>query len=169
LSAVLRACQLRRSAFRPLCATLVTALLSVSCSTLPREIGNPLAGRLLLEISPNPIIAEHVEGRTYDFPFDIIMRETGGVDVTIDDFTVDITLLGVVTLFSQKFPATEISRRGYPVEIGSGKFLRFSFRKRKEVPNDLVFRSAIARVTAHTTDTNGRRGETKLEVQVRRR
>ncbi len=144
----------------------VGALILVGCSVVPKESVAPLRGRLELEVEPNPIIATPLGGNWYELNFDIIMREAGGVDVRIEDFTVDALVMKSITVRSQTFPATFITDRGYPSSIRAGKYLQFSFTRRWPLPTELLFSGAAARVTARTIDANGARGEAIVRVGV---
>lgn len=157
----------RRS--RTLCALLFALCSLLRCAAIPREVSPPLRGELVLEIDPNPIVAEKVGEDIYDFPFDIVMREAGGVGVTIEEFTVEVSLARLARVFSQTFPVAEITRRGYPAEVDAGQYLRFNFRTRKSVSSDLMFRGVTAAITVRTIDRNGWRGVSRTRVSVRRR
>ena len=78
---------------------------------MPKESAVPLRGRLDLEVQPNPIIAVPVGDNWYELRFDIVMRETGGVDVRIENFTVEALALRGVPVHSQTYPATFITDR----------------------------------------------------------
>jgi hypothetical protein len=125
-----------------------------------------MKGRLVLEVVPNPITALPVGENLYDLKFDIIMREEGGVGVTIEDFTVEAIAFNALPVKKQTFPATFITDRGFPAQIEAGKYLRFSFTKRWQLPGNLLMSGASARVTARTVDANGRRGESFVRVAV---
>ena len=142
-------------------------MIYAGCAAIPKESVAPLRGRLELEVEPNPIVAVPVGGNWYDLKFDIIMREAGGVDVRIEDFTVDAMALKAIPVRSQTFPAKFITDRGYPDAIRAGKFLRFGFMRRWPLPTELLLAGASARITARTIDANGARGETTIRVGVR--
>lgn len=112
------------------------------------------------------MIAVPVGDDFYELKFDIIMREEGGVGVTIDDFTVEAIAFKTVTVHRQTFPAAYISQRGYPIHIDSGKYLRFSFVRRWQLPTRLLLSGASARVTARTVDDNGVRGESAARIGI---
>src|SRR5207248_9137408 len=125
----------------------ISVLIFAACSMIPRESVAPLRGRLELEVEPNPIVAVPVGGNWYELHFDIIMREAGGVDVRIEDFTVDALAMKAITVRSQTFPAKFITDRGYPDAIRAGKFLRFGFTRRWPLPTELLLTGAAARIT----------------------
>ena len=145
----------------------VAALLIAGCGTLQQESPTVLRGRLVLEVEPNPIVAVEAGEDLYDFRFDIVMREEGGVGVRIEDFTIDAIAFKTVPVRSVTFPASYIVERGYPASIDAGKYLRFSFMRRWQLPGRLLISGASARVTARTIDENGRRDETVVRVAVK--
>src|SRR6267142_1395063 len=82
----------------------ISALILAACAAIPKESVAPMRGRLELEVEPNPIVATPVGGNWYELKFDIIMREAGGVDVRIEDFTVDTIALKAIPVRSPTFP-----------------------------------------------------------------
>jgi hypothetical protein len=145
----------------------IIILILAACSVIPKETATPIRGRLELEVEPNPIVASPVGGNWYELNFDIIMREAGGVDVRIEDFTVDALALKAIPIRSQTFSAKFITDRGYPDAIRAGKYLRFAFTRRWPLPTELLLSGAAARITARMVDANGARGETTIRVGVR--
>jgi hypothetical protein len=144
----------------------MVALLLSACSGLPKEESALLHGHLELEVEPNPLVARPLGDDVYEFAFDIIMRERGGVDVRIEDFTVEAIAFKTIPVRSQTYPASFITSRGYPADIAAGKYLRFSFVKRWKLPTDLLLSGASARITARTVDRDGRRNTSELRVGV---
>lgn len=147
--------------------SLLLALLLAACSSVQTEKPAVLKGQLVLEVDPNPIVATRVSENTWEFPFDIVMREAGGVDLHIESFTIDVYVLGAIHVFSAPYEGSMITQKGYPDRIEAGQFHRFPFRIRRDVPNDILFKGAYADVTAQTLDAMGNRNETKLRVGVR--
>lgn len=146
---------------------LLLALVLTACSSLETEKPAVMKGRLVLEVDPNPIVATRISDKTWEFPFDIVMREAGGVDLQIESFTIDVYVLGAIHVFSAPYEGSMITQKGYPDRIEAGQFHRFQFRIRRAVPNDILFKGAYADVTAQTLDAMGNRAETKLRVGVR--
>lgn len=147
---------------------LVLGILSLlcGCHSFRDESAAPLQGRLVLEVIPNPIEARSVGNDWYELQFDIVMREEGGVGVRIEDFTVEAVAFRTVTVSTQTFPASYITDRGYPASVEAGKYLRFSFTRRWQLPTPLLLSGASARVRARTVDANGVRNESTLRVGV---
>ena len=148
-------------------AILVVVLLA-ACSSVDRETPRPIRGRIVLDTVPNPLVAKSLGGDEYEVAFDLVMREEGGVDTRIEDFTVDAIALGGVVVRSETHPATYITSRGYPANVAAGQFLRFSFVKRWTLPTRLLLSGASLRVTARTIDANGARDVTVFRAAVDR-
>ena len=146
----------------------VLLLLTVwsGCAALSTESPATLRGRIELDVAPNPLVARLVGDDLYEFAFDIIMREAGGVDVRIEDFTVEGIAFKTLPVQTQTFPASYITDRGYPATIAAGKFLRFSFAKRWSIPSRLLLSGASLHVMARTVDANGRRDVTDVRIGV---
>ncbi len=146
--------------------TIVAILtLACACATTP-ERPAAFRGHLILDTDPNPLIARKVGEDLYELSFDIIMREAGGVDVRIEDFTVSAIAFKTITVQSQTFPARYITDRGYPATIGAGKYLRFSFVKRWKIPARLLLSGASLHVSARTIDADGRRDTSEARIGV---
>lgn len=146
--------------------TLLLALLLSSCTTLDREAPTALKGRLILDTDPNPLVARQVGEDLYELAFAIVMREEGGVDVRIEDFTVEAIAFKGVVVQSQTFPASYITDRGYPAAVAAGEYLRFDFVRRWSLPARLLLSGAAVRVTARTVDRDGRRDTTNVRIPV---
>lgn len=147
---------------------LLLLILLAACASVDREAPRPIRGRLVLETIPNPLVAKSVGGDIYEVTFDLVMREEGGVDTRIDDFTIDAIALGGVVVKSETHPATYITSRGYPSNVAAGQHLRFTFVKRWTLPTALLLSGAAVRVTARTTDANGARDVTTFRAAVNR-
>ena len=145
---------------------LILLILLTACSSAPEPLAQ-LKGHLVLDTDPNPLIARRVADDVYEFAFDIVMREAGGVDVRIEDFTVEAIAFKTITAQSQTYPATYITDRGYPASISAGKFLRFSFVKRWPIPSRLLLSGASLHVMARTIDANGRRDTSEARIGVK--
>lgn len=150
----------------PMRWTLPVLVLLTACAGMQPEPVAQLRGRLELSVVPNPIVATPLGADLYEMKFDIVMREAGGVGVRIEDFTVDAVAFRTVTVRSQTYPASFITERGYPASIAAGKYLRFSFTKRWQLPGNLLRSGASARVTARTIDDNGVRDQSTVRVGV---
>jgi hypothetical protein len=144
---------------------LILLLLS-ACGSMDREDPRPIRGRLVLETVPAPLVAKALGGDEYEMAFDIVMREEGGVETRIVDFTVEALALGGLVVRSETQPAEFITRRGYPASVPAGQYLRFSFVKRWRLPTELLLKGAAVRVTARTIDANGSRDVATFRTDV---
>lgn len=149
-------------------ALLLLLILLAGCASMDTEAPRAIRGRIVLETVPNPLIAKSLGGDSYEVAFDLVMREEGGVDTRIEDFTVDAIALGGLVVRSETHPATYITGKGYPAQVAAGKYLRFSFVKRWTLPTDLLLSGAAVRVTARTVDVNGARDVTTFRAAVKR-
>jgi hypothetical protein len=115
----------------------------------------PGHGAIRLEIIPNPIVAKHVAGNTYEFPFDAVVRETGGRGVTVTRVSIDVYAPGGIRVWSDSWDAEKIKSNGFPTSLPGNGELRYHFAPRKSVPDDRIFGniSAQLRVDAYD-DTN---------------
>jgi hypothetical protein len=143
----------------------ILLLLCIACSGL-QETPALVKGRLVLDTDPNPLIARAVGEDLYELAFAIVMREEGGVDVRIEDFTVEAMAFRTMVVQSQTFPATYITGRGYPAAVPAGQYLRFDFVKRWSLPTRLLLSGAALRVTARTVDAQGRRDVSVVKIDV---
>lgn len=118
---------------------------------------------------PNPIVAQKVSGNTYDFPFDVIVRETGGHAVTINRVTADIyASVGGIKIGSESYDAAKIRALGYSTSIPANGELRYHFAPRKTVQDERLFGGVYGDVRADATDESGTATSATVRVTVTR-
>lgn len=112
-------------------------------------------GAIAIQVVPNPVVAHLVSGNTYEFPFDVVVRETGGRAVTISRVSANVYALGGVQVATENYDATRIASLGYSMNLPGNGELRYHFSPRKTVTNERLFSgvSAQVRVDAYD-DTN---------------
>ncbi len=138
--------------------SLLLLLVFATCRTPApgsRAISLPGHGAISVQVVPNPIVATRVSGNSYDFPVDVIVRETGGRGVTVSRVSVDVYGPAGVRLGSDSWDAGRIAAAGYSTNLpGSGE-VRYHFAPRLSVPDERLFGrvSAQLRVDAYD-DTN---------------
>lgn len=130
------------------------ALLASFCAGGRGNIGNTSVadhGAITVEILPNPIVATRVTGSTYDFPFEVVLRETGGHPVDIDRITATVVALGGIQVGTETYDAAKIASLGYSARVPANGELRYRFNPRRDVTSDLLFQgvSADIRVDGH--------------------
>ena len=115
----------------------------------------PGHGAISIQIVPNPVVAHRVSGTTYDFPFDVMIRETGGRAVTITSVSADVYAIGGVRVARESYDGDRVASLGYSTSIPANGELRYHFSPRKNVQNERLFSdvSALIRVDARD-DTN---------------
>ncbi len=150
---------MRRAAFAAI------LLLTLSCA---RPAVVPGYGAVGIQIIPNPIIATKVSGDTYDFPFEVVVRETGGHPIEVDRVSADVYALGGVRIATESYGAARIRSLGYSLSVPANGELRYRFAPRRAVADDRLFSavSADLRVDAH--DETGATTTASTTVTVRR-
>lgn len=137
-------------------AILFVSLLA-ACAGGPQSgvTSTPGQGAISIAIEPNPIVARHVSGNTYDFPFEVVVRETGGRAVEIT--RVSATVLGPanIALASEAWNADRIRSMGYATSIPARGEIRYRFSPRKEVPDERLFGGVSAELRVEARDTGG--------------
>lgn len=92
----------------------------LACATpRPEGLAPSIGGSLAIDVYPNPIIANQVRADLYQFPFEVSLRETGGMDVEIDGIRIEVRL-AALRIFAQAFDETELTRRGYSATVPAG-------------------------------------------------
>lgn len=133
-----------------------------------RSITQPGHGAIAIQVIPNPIIAQRVSGDTYDFPFEVLIRETGGRPVNVTRVSTDVTALGGIPVASENYDAARISSLGYGTAIPANGELRYRFNPRENVPDDRLFSAVSADLRVDAVDDLGTMTTARTTVTVRR-
>ena len=154
-------------------ALAATILLVCACSSgkpgATQTSSLPGHGAISLSIVPNPVVAQKVSGNTYDFPFDVIVRETGGHPITISRVTADIyASVGGIKLGSESYDAAKIRSLGYSTSVPANGELRYHFAPRKNVQDDRLFGGIYGDVRADATDDTGTPTSATVRITVTR-
>jgi hypothetical protein len=128
----------------------------------------PGQGAITIEIVPNPIVATKISGDTYEFPFEVVVRETGGQPVTIERVSADVLALGTIRVAQESYDAARIRALGYDLSVPANGTLRYTFRPRKEVDDDRLFGGVSAEVRADGRDASGNIVTARTSVTIRR-
>lgn len=152
---------------RKLALALLFTTLACS-SSQPSSTSTPGHGALSVEVIPNPIVAVQVSGNTYDFPFEVVIRETGGRAVNVERVTARVLLGGGLELASESWDAARIRSMGYNTSLGANSETRFKFAPRKEVPDDRLFGGVSAELRVDAVDDTGTATSARTSVTVRR-
>jgi hypothetical protein len=128
----------------------------------------PGHGAIAITISPNPIVATQVSGNTYDFPFEVIVRETGGRAVNISRVSADVYALGGIRIGTETYDTAKITSLGYSTSVPANGELRYRFNPRRTVTDERLFSAVSADVTVEGTDDAGTPTTARTTVSVRR-
>lgn len=138
----------------------------LACAGLPRELPGEQRGTIVLDTIPNPLVALPLGDDEYEMRFEIVMREEGGVDTTIEEFTISALGPGGIVVRTETHPSIFITSRGYPASVEAGKYLSFDFVKRWRLPTPILLAGTSISVSARTVDVNGRRNTTVFRAPV---
>ena len=128
----------------------------------------PGHGAITVQVAPNPIVAQPVTGNVYDFPFDVIVRETGGRAVNITRVTADVTAIGGIRVAQDAYDAAKINSLGFPTTLAPNGELRYHFSPRRSVPDESLFSGVSAELTVDATDETSTATSARTTVTVRR-
>lgn len=147
-------------------------LLAAACSTPKPGTGStssvPGHGAISIQIIPNPIVARRVSGNTYDFPFEVMVRETGGRMVNVDRVRADVYAIGGIRVTSQSYSAADIQSLGYSTAIPANGTLRYRFTPRTSVADERLFGGVYVELHVEATDDTGTPTRATTTVTVTR-
>jgi hypothetical protein len=129
---------------------LLLLLLVSACGTAgapgqTQSVSDEPDGALSIQIIPNPIMAQHIADRTYEFPFDVVIRATGSEGAVIDRVSVDVYALGGnLRVYRESYDAAKIRALGYSTSIPRNGEVRYHFAPRRDVPDDRLFGGVAA-------------------------
>jgi len=134
---------------------LLFVLIACSSAPGPGMTTTPGHGAISIEVVPNPIVAKRVSGTTYDFPFDVVVRETGGHRVDITRVTVTVFAPGGLTVGEESWDADRIRATGTPTTIAARSEARYHFSQRRDVPDERLFNGVYAELRVEGVDDTG--------------
>lgn len=156
---------MRRAALVPL------ALLFSFCAGSRGPVSTPTAGHgaLTIEVQPNPVVATRVEGTVYDFPFDVVLRETGGHPVDVDRVSANVTALGGIQVAAESYDAARIASLGYSTHVPANGEVHYRFDQHRDVTNDRLFQGVSAKITVEAHDETSTPITTSTRISVTKR
>ncbi|HET8775788.1 MAG TPA: hypothetical protein VFP80_18465 [Thermoanaerobaculia bacterium] len=151
-------------------ALLGALIVLAACASGPQSGTTSVPGRgaLAVEIVPNPIRATLVSGTTYDFPFEVVLRETGGRPVTVTNVTATVQLPGGFPVAREAYDAERIRSLGYGTTVPANGVLRYRFAPRKEVPDERLFGGVSAQLRVEGADDGGTPASASTVVTITR-
>lgn len=145
-------------------------LLAAACSSGPGDsvTAAPGHGAIAIRVVPNPIVATRVSGDTYDFPFEVVVRETAGRPITVTRVSVTVVGPGGLTLGNDAWDADRIRSMGYGTAVAAHGELRYRFSPRRSVPDERLFGSVAAELRVDAVDDTGTATSATTRVTVTR-
>ena len=128
----------------------------------------PGHGAVAVQVQPNPIVAQRVSGDTYDFPFDVLVRETAGRPITITNVSATVRAPGGLTLGSESWDAAKIQAMGYTTSVSGHGEQRLHVAPRKSVPDDRLFGNVSADLRIDAVDDTGTPTSATTNVTITR-
>jgi hypothetical protein len=155
---------------RKLALSLTVLAALAACNSGPSDgvTSVPGHGAIAIQVVPNPIVATKVSGDTYDFPFEVVVRETQGRPVTVNRISVRVVFAGGLTLHEESWDASRIQGLGFSTTIQGRTEVRYRFNPRKEVPDDRLFGGVSAELRVDAVDDTGTATSATTAVTVRR-
>jgi len=153
-------------------AILAISLTILACATpqsgTSRNASIPGHGAISIEIVPNPIVAKPISGNTYEFPFDVVVRETGGRAVTINRVSLEVYALGGMRVGGEAYDAARIQSLGYSTNVPGNGELRYHFAPRQSVSDDRLFGGVSGEVRVSASDETATPASAMTTVTVTR-
>jgi hypothetical protein len=156
---------------KTLIVVAAVSLLTACGSTRPAGTTStaavPARGALSISVVPNPIVARPAGSDLYDFPFELVARETGGRDVRIDRVSLDVYALGTIRVYSESYDRARINALGFPTSIAAGSEARYRLAPRKSA-DERMFGGVSGELSVEGTDDAGRPVSARTTVTVTR-
>lgn len=155
---------------RKLLVLVPLLILAAACNSGPQNsvTAAPGHGAVSIQIVPNPIRATRVSGDTYDFPFEVVLRETGGRPIRVTRVSADIFGPAGIGLGNESWDAARIESMGYSTSVNPHGELRYRFAPRKSVPDERLFGNVEARLTVEAVDDSGTPTTANTRVTITR-
>lgn len=153
---------------RLLLVPLLFAAASCASTSAPQSVSQAGHGAISIQIVPNPIVAQPAGGDRYRFPFDVVVRETGGRPVTIQRVSADVRALGGIHVASESYDAAKINSLGYATNLPANGELRYHFEPVKSVADERLFGNVTATLTVEVLDDTGTPASAGTTVTVTR-
>ncbi|HEX3069883.1 MAG TPA: hypothetical protein VHX14_15040 [Thermoanaerobaculia bacterium] len=154
-------------------AFVLLLVVPIACAT--RQPGTTKAkttrgrGEIELTVTPNPVLANNTGGTSYEFPFDVVVKEKGGHPVTIDRVTANVYAGGGISVASESYDAPKIQSLGFATSIPAKGELHYHFNPKKDVADPSLFSSIYGDVRVEAIDDNGTRASATTTITVKKK
>src|SRR5687767_6514333 len=152
--------------FLPILLLLATFCAGGGGTSSPPSV-TPGRGALTIEVIPNPIVATRVSGDTYDFPFEVVIRETGGRPVDIARVSAEVIAFGSLKVAEESYDAARIAGLGFATRVPANGELRYRFAPRRSA-DERIFSGVSADIRVEGRDDAGNNAFARTSVTVRR-
>ncbi|HYM60387.1 MAG TPA: hypothetical protein VEZ11_05795 [Thermoanaerobaculia bacterium] len=149
--------------------SLLISLLLLACSTARAPVPLPSAehGAITITVFPNPIVATKIGETSYEFPFDVVLHETGGHPVSVIRVSADVYIFGGnLKIANETYDAQRINRLGYGTTVPAGGELHYRFRPRQSVSDERLFGGVTAELLVDAVDETGSPAVARTRVTV---
>lgn len=153
-------------------ALIAFVLFPLACAHQPGTAKKPVTrghGEVTLTVTPNPVLANNAGGTTYEFPFEVVIKETGGHPVTIDKVIANVYAGGGISVATKTFDAEKIKAAGFSTAIAAKGEVHYHFSPREDVPDDRLFSSVYGDVRVEAIDDNGSRATASTTITVKKK
>lgn len=140
-----------------------------ACSSGPQAgtTSVPGHGALSVEVIPNPIRAKRVNTSSFQFPFEVVVRETGGHPVNIARVTVRVWGPGrAFVLGEETWTAEQIRATGAPTSIPANGEVRIQLSPTRSVPDERLFNGVSAELATQALDDTNTETQASTVVTV---
>ena len=149
-------------------AALGAALALASCAGSRAPVSAPpVHGVVSIEVSPNPILAVSAGPNLYDFPFDVIIRETGGRPLQIRNVVATMFAFAGMKVGSESHGAADLKGRGFATEVAAHGELRYHFAPQQGVPDVRLFAGVSATLEVDAVDDTGAATTASVHLTVK--
>lgn len=152
---------------------IALVLLPLACQTsrAPKQKSTttPGHGVITITITPNPVVATNAGGHTYELPFDVVVKETGGHPVTIERVSANVYAGGGIPVATDSYDAPGIQGLGFAIAIPAKGEIHYHFKPRKDVSDDQLLSSAYGDVRVEALDDNGARASATATITVKKK
>jgi hypothetical protein len=143
---------------------LLPALAACRPAAAPVVTPVPGHGAISIEVVPNPIVVKKVTGSTYEFPFEVVVNETGGRRVRITEVSITVFLASGFLVGSEEWSATEIAAMGASPDIPASTTVHYRFSPRRQVPDERYFKGITAELKVEAVDDAGTKINARTSV-----
>jgi hypothetical protein len=125
-------------------------------------------GTISIEVVPNPIVVKKVAGTTYDFPFEVVVKETGGRAVNITRVSITVFGPGGFVVGRDGWSADQLRTMGSSPNIAASSEVRYRFNQRREIPDERLLSGVTAELKVDAVDDAGTETSAKTSVTARK-